>query len=196
VAPSTTPVFPLLVLVFVEFFESLDRESVNCKLCNSRSSDWVGDGLLHMMDECALVSPIDKGCDVLTNHSDSYGPEEAAEERGSNFISYHSDIRELAPNVFLTGVIWNWGLIMTDVIRAVYNGTWSRYPNQDWWYGLADGGVKLAPFSDSVPDNVRNMVEEREQMIISVEFKIFEGMSHHELREMGYFEPNVVGEIP
>lgn len=130
------------------------------------------------------------------NHWDSYDPAEAAEEGGSSLMSYHSDIRELAPNVFLTGVVWNWGPIMTDIIKAVYNRTRSQYPNQDWWYGLADGGVKLAPFSDSVPDNVRNMVEEREQMIISVESKIFEGMSDYELREMGYFEPNVVGEIP
>ena len=67
---------------------------------------------------------------------------------------------------------------------------------KDWWYGLADGGVKLAPFSDLVPENVRNMVEERKQMIISGAFEIFPGMSDNELREIDYFEPNVVGQIP
>jgi hypothetical protein len=121
-----------------------------------------------IVKECAgevglpkLVNPETSRVHNVSPHRlrDAFGPAEAAEERGSNFISYHSDIREFAPNVFLTGVVWNWGPIMTDIIKAAYNGTWSQYPNQDWWYGPADGGVKLAPFSDSVPDNVRNMVE-------------------------------------
>jgi hypothetical protein len=36
----------------------------------------------------------------------------------------------------------------------------------------------------------------KRRRITSVEFKIFEGMSDHQLREMGYFESSVAGEIP
>jgi hypothetical protein len=110
---------------------------------------------------------IHKRCDVRTNHWDSYDPAEAAEEGGSSFISYHSDIREVSPNVFLTGMVWNWGPIVVDVIKAMHNGTWSRYPNQDWWYGLGDGGVNLAPSSDSVPDNVTNTVQGGEEGLLA-----------------------------
>jgi basic membrane protein A len=158
--------------------------------------EWINEWYAPAKEKGVTSSLIDKGCDVITNHSDSYAPAEAAEERGVYFISYHSDIREFAPHASLTGVVWNWGPIMTDIIEAVHDGTWSQHPNQDWWYGLADGGVKLAPFSNTVPENVRNMIEERKQMIISGEFEIFPGMSDNELREIDYFEQNVVGEIP
>jgi hypothetical protein len=81
-------------------------------------------------------------------------------------------------------------------VKAVYNGTWDEHTGQDWWYGLAEGGVKLAPFSDLVPGDVREMVEEKKQAIIEGEFEVFPGMTDDELREIYYFEPNVVGELP
>jgi basic membrane protein A len=71
----------------------------------------------------------------------------AAEERGAYYISFGSDMSRFVPNVFLTGTLWNWALIMTDIVEAVCQGMLSQYPGQDWWYGLAEGGVKLAPLS-------------------------------------------------
>jgi len=85
---------------------------------------------------------------------------------------------------------------MSDIVEAVREGRWNQYPGQDWWYGLAEGGVKLAPFSDLVPEDVREMVEEKKQAIIAGEFEVFPGMTDEELREIYYFEPNVVGELP
>jgi len=85
---------------------------------------------------------------------------------------------------------------MTDIVKAVHEGTWDQYPGQDWWYGLAEGGVKLAPFSDLVPANVREMVEGEKQAITAGEFEVFPGMSDKELREIYYLEPNVVGTLP
>ncbi len=58
---------------------------------------------------------------------------------------------------------------------------------QDWWYGLAEGGAKLAPFSDLVHDDVRTIVKEKEQAIIEGKFKVFPGMTDEELREIYYF---------
>ncbi len=158
--------------------------------------EWIGEWYNPPKEKEVTLSLIDKGCDVITHHSDSYAPAEAAEEKGVYFISYHSDMRRFAPHVFLTGVVWNWTPIMTDIVKAVHEGTWNEYPGQDWWYGLAEGGVELAPFSDLVPDDVREKVEEKKQALIEGEFEVFPGMTDEELREIYYFEPNVVGELP
>ncbi len=158
--------------------------------------EWIGEWYNPPKEKEVALSLIDKGCDVITHHSDSYAPAQAAEERGVYFISFGSDMRRFAPHVFLTGTVWNWTPIMTDIVEAVHNGTWNEYPGQDWWYGLAKGGVKLAPFSDLVPDDVKEMVEEKKQAIIEGEFKVFPGMTDEELRKIYYFESNVVGELP
>jgi basic membrane protein A len=158
--------------------------------------EWIGEWYNPPKEKEVALSLIDKGCDVITHHSDSYAPGEAAEERGVNYISFGSDMRRFAPHVFLTGTVWNWAPIMTDIVKAVREGTWDEHPGQDWWYGLAEGGVKLAPFSDLVPGDVREMVEEKKQAIIEGEFEVFPGMTDEELREIYYFESNVVGELP
>jgi basic membrane protein A len=158
--------------------------------------EWIDEWYNPPKEKEVALSLIDKGCDVITHHSNSYAPGEAAEERGVYFISYHSDMRRFAPHVFLTGAVWNWAPVMTDVVEAVREGTWDEYPDQDWWYGLAEGGVKLAPLSDLVPEDVREMVEEKKQAIIEGESDVFPGMTDEELREIYYFESNVVGELP
>jgi branched-chain amino acid transport system substrate-binding protein len=43
---------------------------------------------------------------------------------------------------------------------------------------------------------VRELVEEKKQAIIEGEFEVFPGKTDEELREIYYFEPNVVGELP
>jgi len=158
--------------------------------------EWIGEWYNPPKEKEIVLSLINKECDVITHHSDSYNSGEVADEEGVYYISYHSDMRRFAPHVFLTGAVWNGAPVMTDVVKAVREGTWDEHPGQDWWYGLSEGGVKLAPFSDLVPDEVRELVEEKKQMIIKGEFEVFPGMTDEELREIYYFEPNVVGELP
>jgi basic membrane protein A len=158
--------------------------------------EWIGEWYNPPKEKEVALSLIDKGCDVITHHSNSYAPGEAAEERGVYYISFNSDMRRFAPHVFLTGVVWNWGPIMTDIVKAVREGTWEEHLGQDWWHGLAKDGVKLPPFSDLVPENLRKMVEEKKQAITKGKFEVFPGMTDKELWEIYYFEPNVVGELP
>jgi branched-chain amino acid transport system substrate-binding protein len=158
--------------------------------------EWIGEWYNPPEEKNVTISLIEQGCDVITHHSDSYAPGEAAEEKGVYYISYHSDMRRFAPHVFLTGAVWNWTPIMTDIMEAARNGTWDDYPEQDWWYGLAEGGVKLAPFGDAVPDAVRAKVEANEQALMRGEVEVFPGMTDEELRALYYLESNIVGELP
>jgi basic membrane lipoprotein Med (substrate-binding protein (PBP1-ABC) superfamily) len=78
----------------------------------------------------------------------------------------------------------------------VHNGSWQTKPGQVWQYGLADGGVKLAPFSDMVPSNVREEVTGRQKAIAEGELEVFPGLSNEDLQRMYYLESNVVGDLP
>jgi basic membrane lipoprotein Med (substrate-binding protein (PBP1-ABC) superfamily) len=78
----------------------------------------------------------------------------------------------------------------------VHNGTWDSRPGQEWGYGLAEGGVKLAPFGTMVPSNVRSFVDKKQKEIVRKELTIFPGMKDEDLKKMHYLEPNVVGELP
>jgi basic membrane protein A len=157
---------------------------------------WVGSWFDPAKEKQLALSLIKDGCDVITHGSDSDATGEAAEETGTYFISCGSNTARFFPHVFLTGAVWNWEPIMTDIVEAVHNGTWAAHPRQDWWYGTAEGAVELAPFSDLVPVDLRKLVEEKQRAMGRGELEIFPGMSDEDLLKMHYLEPNVVGELP
>ncbi len=177
----------------------IDSFAKGVATCNPRAKiyvEWVGNWYDPEKEDAAAMSLIKRGCDVITHHSDSDATGEAAERTGTYFISFGSNTARFTSDVFLTGAVWNWEPIMTDVAEAVHNGTWSAHSRQDWHYGLADGAVKLAPFSDLVPADLRALVEEKQKAIIQGELVIFPGYSYEDLKEVYYFEPNVVGDLP
>lgn len=157
---------------------------------------WVGSWYDPQREKQLALGLINEGCDVITHGSDSDATGEAAEETGTYFISCGSNTARFFPHVFLTGAIWNWEPIMADIVEDVHNGTWADHPEQDWWYGLAEGAVEMAPFSDLVPPDTRRLVEEKQKAVSRGELEIFPGMSDEDLQKMHYLEPNVVGELP
>lgn len=157
---------------------------------------WVGAWYNPPKEREAALALIDQKCDVLTQHSDSYEPAIAANSRKAYYISAGSDLRRFAPHTFLTGMDWNWGPVMTDVVRSVRAGTWQRQPGQDWWYGLERGGATLIPPSDLVPEKVRLAVEAKRRELAAGRFQVFPGLSDEELRGMTILEPNVIAESP
>lgn len=133
-----------------------------------------------------------RGCDLITHHTDSSAPAEAAEEKGAYFIGFGSDTRRYAPRAFLTSSLWNWAPVMTDIVRAAQDGSWDMQPNHDWWYGMAQGSVDLAPYGDAVPEDVRARVESAKRRILDGSLQVFPGLDDRQLRAMNHFEPNVV----
>jgi basic membrane protein A len=158
--------------------------------------EWVGNWYDPEKENAAALSLIKMGCDVITHHTDSDATGEAAEMTGTYFISFGSNTARFTPDVFLTGAVWNWEPIMTDIAESVHNGTWISHPGQDWYYGLAEGAVKLAPFSDLVPADLRALVEEKQRAIAKGELVIFPGYSYEDHEKVYYFEPNIVGDLP
>ncbi|MGB9661872.1 MAG: BMP family ABC transporter substrate-binding protein [Moorellaceae bacterium] len=157
----------------------------------------------------AALSLLDAGADVIAQHQDTPGPQQAAQERGKYGIGYDSDMRQFAPKASLTAPIWNWGPYYVKTVEAVKNGTWK--PEQ--YYGtMKDGIVDLAPFNDIVPQDVRQLVENKKKEILEGKFYVFQGpikdqsgkvrvpegskMTHEEVLGVDWFVEGVEGEIP
>ncbi len=182
-----------------EVVRGIDAFAKGVALSNPKARvyvEWIGNWYDPKNETKTALSLINKGCDIITHHSDSDSTGFVAEKTGTYFISFGSDAKLLTPHVFLTGSIWNWEPIMADIAESVHNGTWADHPNQDWWYGLAEEGVTLAPISNLVPSDVIETVKKNKKAIAQRQLVIFPGMSDEDLRKLYYFEPNVVGNLP
>jgi basic membrane protein A len=153
----------------------------------------------------AAKSLLDVGADVIAQHQDSPGPQEAAQEKGVYSIGYNSDMSAFAPNAHLTAPIWNWGPFYVETVEKVKAGTWKA---EATWPGLNDGIVDLAPMSDMVPQEVQDKVMAKKEAIKGGE-KVFVGpvkdqegaekvaagsaMSDEDLLGMTWFVQGVIG---
>ncbi|MGB3211165.1 MAG: BMP family ABC transporter substrate-binding protein [Desulforhopalus sp.] len=120
----------------------------------------------------AAKSLLDVGADVIAQHQDSPGPQEAAQEKGVYSIGYNSDMAAFAPKAHLTAPVWNWGPYYVQVVENVKEGTWKP---ESAWPGLAEGIVDLAPFGPMVPKEVQDKVKAEKAEIIAGKNKIFTG---------------------
>ncbi|PIE56174.1 MAG: BMP family ABC transporter substrate-binding protein [Desulfobulbus propionicus] len=120
----------------------------------------------------AAKSLLDVGADVIAQHQDSPGPQEAAQEKGVYSIGYNSDMSTFAPKSHLTAPIWNWAPFYKATVAAVKNGTWK---SGSTWVGLEEGIVDLAPFGDMVPEDLRAKVMAKKASLTAGTDKVFVG---------------------
>ncbi|MEE4314681.1 MAG: BMP family ABC transporter substrate-binding protein, partial [Desulfofustis sp.] len=153
----------------------------------------------------AAKSLLDVGADVIAQHQDSPGPQEAAQEKGVYSVGYNSDMTQFAPKAHLTAPIWNWGPFYVETVKQVMDGSWQ---SASVWPGLAEGIVDLSPISDVVPQEVRDQVMAKKAAIIAGE-EVFTGpindqsgaekvaagtaMTDEELLGMTWFVQGVIG---
>ena len=157
----------------------------------------------------AALSLLGLGCDVLTQHQDSPATLQAAQEKGVYAIGYNTDMSKFAPKAYLTSPIWTWGPFYVKTAEQVLNGTWKT---EQYWGGLKDKVVGLAPMSKLVPQSVQRLVLQIKKDIINGDFKVFEGpiydqngklrvkdgevLPDSDLLSMNWFVQGVVGNIP
>lgn len=120
----------------------------------------------------AAKSLLDVGADVIAQHQDSPGPQEAAEEKGVYSIGYNSNMAAFAPKAHLTAPVWNWGPYYTKVVEEVKNGTWKA---ESAWPGLSEGIVDLAPFGPMVPQDLQDKVNDLKEKIAAGKAEVFVG---------------------
>ena len=120
----------------------------------------------------AAKSLLDVGADVIAQHQDSPGPQEAAQEKGVYSIGYNTDMSKFAPKSHLTAPVWNWAGLYKQIIENVQKGTWK---SEALWPGIETGIVDLAPFGPMVPKEVQDKVAQAKADIISGKTKVFTG---------------------
>jgi basic membrane protein A len=156
----------------------------------------------------AAKSLLDVGADVIAQHQDSPGPQEAAQEKGVYSVGYNSDMSAFAPKAHLTAPVWNWAPFYKQVVEAVRKGTWKSAAT---WYGMKEGIVDLAPFGEMVPASVKAKAMAKKKEILSGKDMIFTGpvkdqsgavriaagqaATDAELLNMKYFVQGVVGTL-
>ncbi len=85
---------------------------------------------------------LDQGADVITQHTDSPAPLQAAAQRGRYAFGQASDMTRFGEKTILTSIIDDWSPYYVQRTRAVLEGKWA---SQDTFAGLAEGEVKMAP---------------------------------------------------
>lgn len=119
-----------------------------------------------------------QGCDIITQHSDTTGPQVAAAEAGKYAIGYNLDNSKVdaVKKSYLTSPIWHHEKFLIPTIEKIMAGTWTP----ESYYGtLADGYVDIAPMTDLVPADVQAKVNEVKAKMVSGEFSPFSGQIYY-----------------
>ena len=110
-------------------------------------------------------------CDIITQHSDSTGPQVAAEREGAYAIGYNL-ANPAAPGAYLTAPIWHHDVYYIHAVEEILAGT---FKPESYYGTLATGYIDLAPMSDLVPDDVKAQVEAKRAEMIAGDFAPFSG---------------------
>lgn len=113
-----------------------------------------------------------KGVDVIAQHQDTAGPQQAAEEKGVWSIGYNTDMTSTAPKAHMTSPVWNWGTYYVKAVQSVMDGTFKPEP---YLGDLKEGLVDLSPLTDIAPAGAKEKVEQAKADIISGKYKLFTG---------------------
>lgn len=121
----------------------------------------------------AAQALVDLGCDVIAQHCDTPNPQTVAEQNGVWGVGYNSDMSKDAPDAVLTSVMWDWSVYYTYAVQSVIDGTWD---GQNYFGGMAEGLVTLAPLSDLCAEGTQEAIDAVKESIVSGEFNVFDGV--------------------
>jgi simple sugar transport system substrate-binding protein len=97
----------------------------------------------------AAKALMDQGCDIITQHTDSPAPLQAAAGRGIKAFGQSTDMARFAPGTQLTASTDVWGPYYIERIGAALDGDWK---STDTWGGFNSGMLVMSPFANMPPD--------------------------------------------
>lgn len=121
----------------------------------------------------AAQALVDLGCDVIAQHCDTPNPQTVAEQNGVWGVGYNSDMSKDAAGAVLTSVMWDWSVYYTYAVQSIIDGTWT---GENYFGGMADGLVNIAPLSDLCADGTQEAVDAARAQIIDEGFNVFDGV--------------------
>ena len=119
----------------------------------------------------AAKALIDQGCDIITQHTDSPAPLQAAASRGIKAFGQSTDMAKFASSTQLTASLDVWAPYYIRRIQDVLAGTWK---STETWGGFDSGMLAMAPFAN-MPDDVASLATATIEAIKSGRNKVFTG---------------------
>jgi simple sugar transport system substrate-binding protein len=119
----------------------------------------------------AAKALIDQGCDIITQHTDSPAPLQAAASRGVKAFGQSTDMAKFAADTQLSASTDVWGPYYISRIQAVLDKTWK---SSDIWGGFAEGMLAMSPFHN-MPDDVAALGNQTIADVTSGKNKVFTG---------------------
>lgn len=160
----------------------------------------------------AAQALIDRGADVLTNHSGSPAVPQTAQanfrSKGVRAIGYQSDMHAFAPDAQLAAVVPDWSGHYTRVAQDVLDGRWAPRPV---WGGMKDGMVRLVAVDPALPADLRALVQARQADIVAGRLVVFSAplvdsagatrlargaLDDAAIARMNWFVQGVIGTLP
>jgi basic membrane lipoprotein Med (substrate-binding protein (PBP1-ABC) superfamily) len=120
----------------------------------------------------AALAQIDAGADVL--YAERFGVIEAAQEKGLFAFGNMSDQNSLAPDLVVSGPVWNMDPTVAYVINQVQSGAYTAQDLKDFSM-VGKGGASLAPFhgtESKIPAALLQQVQDKEQAIKDGLFRV------------------------
>jgi basic membrane protein A len=119
----------------------------------------------------AAKALIDQGCDIITQHTDSPAPLQAAASRKIKAFGQSTDMSKFAADTQLSASTDIWGPYYIKRIQDVLDGTWK---STDTWGGFDSGMLVMSPFTN-MPADVAALATATEADIKSGKNKVFVG---------------------
>ena len=114
---------------------------------------------------------IERGADVITQHTDSTAPVKIADDRGLVTFGQASDMIAFGPTSQTTAIVNNWGPYCIARTKAVLDGTWESI---QIWDGIGADMIRMAAYTN-VPDEVAERARRTEGEIASGRRHVFQG---------------------
>ncbi len=158
-----------------EVISNIDAYALGARSVNPKAevklvmvSAWFDPG----KERAAAETLMSQGADVLTTHTDSPAVQQAGEDRGVWTVGFNSDMSRFGPKTCLTSVISDWAGYYIQEVGAALDGTWKTH---DYWGGIKDGTIVLAPYNPALPKAVADEVDAKKAEIASGKLMPFAG---------------------
>ena len=89
----------------------------------------------------------DRGCKLISQHSDNTTPATMAQSKGAFHTGYNNDMTGVAPDASIIGCRIDWAPYFVYAIESVANG---QAFDQDFCKGYADGSVVLTELNEKI----------------------------------------------
>lgn len=156
------------------------------------------------------TSLINAGADILFQNTSSSAVFKTAASMGKRAFGFTAAMGHLAPDANLGSAIIDWAPYYTHAVGQVLDGSWESGPDQ--WWGVKEGAIDLVEVPDSVPQEVRDRVNQAKVGLKDESFAIWTGSIADNggkvvladgvvadddfLRAIQFYVSNVPGKVP